>query len=335
MDRVSVALYTDSIADTLALARLADQTRIELLWNTEFHNKNGYVRLAAMAAATQRIKVGTGIAYAFVRTPLLNAAAAADLDELSGGRMVLGLGTGTKRMNEAWYSTPFEHPAPKLKEVCEILRLVWASHQGPAVRYSGRFYNIDVQPYSRPFQLRERIPIYLAGVNPTILRMIGSTADGLVGHPIASRLYLKEIAAPAIAEGAQKAGRDPTEVDLASYIITSVHPDRATARREVKHQIAFYSTVKTYDVILDLHGFEREKEGIRAAFRKMDIQGMVDAVSEEMVDAMAIAGTPDECRAQLKRWDGLIDLPILYSPHFGIDPQRVVENHRAVIETFG
>src|SRR5205823_1177487 len=107
------------------------------------------------------------------------------------GRMLLGLGTGTKRMNEEWYGMPFEHPAPKAGELCTLLRHVWASPRGP-IDFAGRYYRIKVPNYSRPGQVRESIPIYLAGVNPLMVRTAAELADGLVGHPIYSQRYIRD-----------------------------------------------------------------------------------------------------------------------------------------------
>src|SRR3712207_3547005 len=178
----------DSIAEMVELTRLAESAGFDLAWSWEFFNKNAFVRLAAMASATTRIGLGTGIAYAFGRSPLLTASAAADLDELSGGRLVLGLGTGTKRMNEEWYGMPFERPAAKVAELCRLLRHIWASAGGP-MRFQGQFYNLAVPQYTRPGQVRETIPIYLAGVNPIMVRTAAEASDGLVGHPIYPRSY--------------------------------------------------------------------------------------------------------------------------------------------------
>jgi probable F420-dependent oxidoreductase len=331
--RRSIVVVADPIAEMAELARLAEQAGFDLVWSWEFFNKNAYVRLAAMAAATSRVQLGTGIAMAFARSPLLTASAALDLDELSGGRMLLGLGTGTKRMNEDWYGVPFEHPAPKLAELCGLLREVWSHPDGP-VDFDGRYYRLSVPNYSRPSQLRRRMPIYLAGVNPLMIRTAAEAGDGLVGHPIYTRSYLRDYVRPAVEAGLRRARKPRAEFDLASCVIVSVCHDREQARQEARQQIAFYATVRTYDLLLDSSGFSREKEALRAAFRTMDISGMAAAVSDEMLAATAIAGTPDDCREQLAAYDGLIDTAIFYPPTFGVEPQRVRENHRLIVETF-
>ena len=333
MRRRSIVLAMDSIAEMATVARLAEAAGFELAWSWEFFNKNAFIRLAAVASATSRIGLGTGIAYAFGRAPLLTASAAADLDEISGGRLVLGLGTGTKRMNEEWYGTAFERPAARAAELCQVLRKIWSSAEG-GLTFRGSFYELAVPQYARPGQVRETIPIYLAGVNPTMVRTAAESADGLVGHPIYPRSYLRDYVRPAVDEGLRRAGRARDGFTVASCVIVSVSRHREQARREARQQVAFYSTVKTYDLLLDSAGFSREKEAIRSAFKSVDVDAMSAAVSDDMLAATAVSGTPDDCRKQLDAYDGLIDLPMLYAPTFGVDAERVLENHRLIVETF-
>ena len=108
----------------------AEAAGFESVWTIEFFNANGLVRLAAIATATQRVKLGSGIAYAFMRSPMLAASAAMDIDEISGGRMILGLGSGTKTMNENWYSMPFnDPPAPRIKDAIGLIRAAFAAQR--------------------------------------------------------------------------------------------------------------------------------------------------------------------------------------------------------------
>lgn len=334
MQGISLVLMVRPIATMIELAQAAEAAGFDAVWAHDFKDRNAFVRLAAVAMHTRRIAVGTAIAYILARSPMLDVTAALDLDELSGGRMILGLGTGTKRMNESWYGVPFSHPAARMREAVQLIRAAIKAADQERFRFDGRFYQIDIVPYGRPGAVRDRIPILVAGVNRGMVRVAGAVSDGLVGHPLASRRYLREVVRPTLAEAAREAGRDPSAVPVYGFVITSIARDGAQARREAKHQIAFYSTVRTYDAILDLHGWEREKQGIREAFRRLDIAAMADAVSDAMVDEIAVAGTPEECRAQLARLEGLVDVPVLYSPTFGIAPERVAENHRLIIETF-
>ena len=151
MARYGLILAGTSIQDQVAAARLAEARGFHSVWVTEFFNQHGFVRLAAVAAQTQRVKLGTGIAYAFMRTPMLAASAAMDIDELSGGRMILGLGSGTRSMNEKWYSMPFEHPpAPRMREAVRLVRAAFAAGGGGGLSFEGKYYNISIPQYRRP-----------------------------------------------------------------------------------------------------------------------------------------------------------------------------------------
>jgi probable F420-dependent oxidoreductase len=335
MQRRAIALFTPTIRDMMDIAKLADDAGFDSVWNGEFFNRNGLVTLAAVALNTARTKIATGIAYAYMRNPVLNATGAMDLDELSGGRMILGLGSGTKSMNEGWYGQPFEpRSATKMKECLALIRKIWASHKGMGVRFDGEFYRINIPAFVRPQAVRDRIPIYVAAVQKGMLRIAGEVADGLVGHPLYSRKYLREFIKPNLEIGAKRAGRSLKDLDISTLLITAVSPDRQQAIQDAKNQIAFYASVKSYEGILNLHGWEQQKLAIWEHFRTFNLPKMAEAVTDDMVEQIAIAGTPDECRDQLKHWDGLIDLPILYTPTAGVRAGRVMENHRLIVETF-
>jgi probable F420-dependent oxidoreductase len=335
MQRRAIALFTPTIKDMMEVARLADEAGFDSVWNGEFFNRNSLVTLAAVAQATKRTKIATGIAYAYMRNPVLNAAGAMDLDELSGGRMILGLGSGTKSMNEGWYGQPFEpRSAAKMKEYVALVRKIWASHKGMGVKFEGQFHRINIPAFVRPYAVRDRIPLYLAAVQKGMLRTAGEVADGLVGHPLYSRKYIAEYIKPNLEIGAKRAERGVKDLDVTSLLIASISHNREQALREAKNQIAFYASVKSYEEILNLHGWEKQKLAIWEHFRTFNLPKMAEAVTDDMIEQIAIAGTPDECREQLKKWDGLIDLPILYTPTAGVRADRVMENHRLIVETF-
>jgi probable F420-dependent oxidoreductase len=333
--RKSLILIHDAIADLVEQARLAEEAGFEAVWLTDFYNRDAFVRMAMVGQATSRIKIASGIAYAFARSPVMTAAAAADVDEITKGRVILGLGTGTRRMQESWYALKYEAPAKKAAEVIRLLRELWKAPPNRPFRFQGDFYPIAIDLFGRPGRVRDSIPIYLAGVNKLMVRAAGEVADGLVGHPLYSRRYLEERVRPAVAEGLARAGRDASSFDLAGYVITSISEDREQAREEAGRQIGFYATTYTYYPILDLHGWETEKSAIRAAFERFDLAGMGAAVSDDMIDQISIAGTPDDCREKLKAYEGLLDHALLYPPSIGVRPDRVSENYRLIRENFG
>jgi probable F420-dependent oxidoreductase len=325
--KLGLILSAPTIADQVAAARHAEARGFDSVWTIEFFNMNGFVRLAAVAAATQRVKLGTGIAYAFMRTPLLSASAAMDIDEISRGRMILGLGSGTRSMNERWYSVKFDDPpAPRIKEAVQLVRAAIAAQKGGGLRFQGRYFQIDIPQYSRPNAARQHIPVYIAAVNKGMIRAAAAVADGLVGHPIFTRKYIREAVLPELAG---------SKCALTPYVVCSVSNDVDQARREARAQIAFYYTTKLYHSVLDVHGWRPIGEKISEAFRKGDWAAMSAAVPDELVDEIAIAGRPDEVRDRLKQWNGLTEQPILYPPTIGASPERQRENLAAIADTFG
>ncbi|UUY05146.1 LLM class flavin-dependent oxidoreductase [Svornostia abyssi] len=313
------------LADIAESARMAEAAGFGSAWATEFYDRSATISLAAMACATSTMTLGSAIAYAFGRTPLVWAAEARDLDELTGQRLIIGLGTGTRRMQRDWHGLDGEHPASRMEELVPLIRRLLRLHEGP-VHHEGRFYRVDVRP-TAPVGPPPRIdlPIYLAGVNPRMVQAAGTVGDGLIGHPLFTPEYVRDVVRPALGRGAEIAGRD-APVPIASYITCSVAEDREAARQAARAVVAFNSTVKTYRVIHRHHGFESQAEAIRERWLAGDFMGAVELVSDDMLDTIALAGTADEVRARFaERWDGVYDRPLLWPPAFlGHDGVRAV-----------
>src|SRR6266576_4631068 len=204
---ISLVTSSGGPAELAEAARLAERAGFASVWATEFYDRSATVALAAMAQTTTKIGLGSAIAYAFGRTPLVLAAETRDLDELSGGRMTLGLGTGTRRMQQDWHGLDGEHPASRMEELVPLLRRLWRLHEGP-IEHDGRFYRLHVRPTAAVAPpLRTEIPVYMAGVNPRMIEAAGRVGDGLVGHPLFTPEYVREVARPALARGAEHTGR--------------------------------------------------------------------------------------------------------------------------------
>jgi probable F420-dependent oxidoreductase len=331
--------YGIGIGGPLALvgpiAKRIEGAGFESCWAAETTN-TAFVTASVAIQATSSINVGTAIALAFPRSPTITAMTAWDLDELSGGRFLLGLGSQVKRVNEQRFSVPFEHPAPKLREYAQVLRTVWAANRGELVAHRGRFYTVTMPTFHARLQPERRpVPIYLAAVGPLMSRVCGEVADGVIGHPLASARYLREIVVPAVAEGAQHAGRKSEECNITASPMISICDDVDVARREVKLQIAFYATTRTYGPILALHRREHLIADLRAAFESGDTDRMIELIDDELCDAIAVAGPPHEARERLEEWDGVADRLLLGGPWYGVRAGRMTENYEALIETFG
>ena len=333
--RMGLVLMGGSARADVELAERAERAGFDSVFTIEFFNRHGYVPLGAIAQATDRIRIGTGIANAFTRSPLLHASAAMDLDELSGGRMILGLGSATRRMNQDWFDVPFSAPAARMRELIELLQAAFAAQKGGGLRWEGEHWNLNVPMYSRPGAARDTIPIWIAAVNRGMIATAGAAADGLVGHPIATRRWHSEVTLPGLREAEEKNGREPGACLLAPYVLTSIQESREDAVRDAKSQIGFYYTTSLYHSILDIHGMREVGKACQAAFRKMDFKAMAEAVPDELVDEIAIACTPDEARDRLAQWEGLTEDPLIYPPSIGVSPERMKSNGDAIFDIFG
>ena len=328
-------LMGGSARGDLELAVRADAAGFDSVFTIEFFNRHGYAPLGAIAQATSRVRIGTGIANAFTRSPLLHASAAMDLDELSDGRLVLGLGSATRRMNEDWFDVPFSAPAPRMEELVNLIRAAIAAQGGVGFRWEGKHWNLNVPIYSRPQAARDAVPIWVAAVNRGMIAAAGRAADGLVGHPIATRRWHREVTLPGLRKAEGAAGRESGACALKPYVMTSIQEKREDAVRDAKSQIGFYFTTALYHTILDLHGMREVGEKCRAAFKAFDFAALADAIPDELVDEIAIACTPDEAVDRLAQWDDLTDEALFYAPAVGVPPERLRANQDATLDLFG
>ena len=330
--QIGICAFAPDIETMASAAGAADRAGFDSVWTSELYNRSATVTLAAMAQATSACAVGSGIIYGVGRSPLMLAAEARDLDELSKGRLILGLGNGTRRMISDWHGLDGDAPATRMEELVPLIRRVWHLNEGP-VDHDGRFYRLKISALDDLASAPARdIPIYTAGVNPRMIETAGRVADGLLGHTLFSPRYIQEIVRPALARGVLHAGRDPADVALATYTLAVAHEDEEHARREAAAMIAFYGSVKSYGELFDVCGFTRQAGLIQEAFRARDVEAMVGAVSEEMIDEFALAGTPQQVRDGLRRFDGMVDHVVLSPPSFRITPERAGEILATLIE---
>lgn len=321
-----------AMADMLHYARMAEEAGADSVWAAEAW-RDAFVPLTAMASVLQRVRVGTAIAQ-FARPPVLTALSALSLAEYTSGRFVLGVGTAPPEWNKNWHGLEVRKPVARMREYIECIRTVWTATTTQPVSYAGEF--IQVKDYLRFIPaLYDRVPIYLAGVNRHMIRLAGSHADGLILGPLNTPKYLTEVVHPNLQQGMARAGRSRQEVELCGVKICAVNKDPREARALARHAIAFYTTIPYYDIVLEPMGFGEAARAIRAALSRQDIPGMLRAVTEEMVDALALAGTPDDVRRQVGQFDGLVDTMLLSCPYFAVEAEEAKANHQAMIEAFG
>ncbi len=226
LDRISIAAIGGTAAELASEARAAEEAGIECLWAPELF-RSSVTQATYLGAITERIQVGTGIAWAFTRSPFILAISALDIDEISGGRFRLGLGAGVKRLNETWHGVEYGRPAPHLKESIEAVRLIMQqAHRGEPIRFQGSYHDIDIKGWVRPHPpVRESVPIYTAAVREGMARMAGDVADGLIGHPMCSMRWLEEVLIANFETGLQRSGRSRSDLDFIPTVCCAISDD--------------------------------------------------------------------------------------------------------------
>ncbi len=316
--------------------RAAESLGFAGLWTSETKH-DSFLPLAVAANATERLSLGTSIAIAFSRSPMVTAQVASDLQDLSGGRFILGLGTQVKAHVTRRFGMPWGRPAARLKDYILALRAIWESFQTESgLDYEGEFYRHTLMsPFFNPGPIEHpEIPIYIAGVNTRLATLAGELCDGFHVHPFHTTDYVRQVVEPAIEEGAQKENRSSKDVELATsvFIITGESEEQiAEQRQKMRAQAAFYASTPTYRTVLDVHGWGEVGERLGKLARAKKWDEMPELITDEMLHAFAIEATPDEVGpALVKRYEGLIDRVALYLPFV---PGERDEFWRATIET--
>ncbi|GAA1499689.1 LLM class flavin-dependent oxidoreductase [Dactylosporangium maewongense] len=306
-----------TLREQLDAARRAEAAGAAVVWAPELH-RSAPVTAAALAARTHTVGVGTGIALAFARSPFLTALSALDLDELSGGRLRLGLGTGVQRLNEDWHGVAWSRPVQRLRETVAAIRLVVAgAHTGEPVDLDGDLVRLRIRGYRRPYPpLRTEIPVYLAGVGPAMVALAGEIGDGWISHELCSPSYLSSHVLPRL--------RPRPGFEVVVSACCAVDDDPAAARAAAAGVVGFYASVRTYADLFAFHDLAEEQRGVIEAFRGgLPADGLAGAVAPAMVDRLTLSGTPDEVASRIAAYSGLAAAVKLSPPTHGLPAERI------------
>ncbi len=311
-------------------ARKMEAIGYDCLWTSETQH-DPFLPLAVASASTSSIKLGTSIAVAFPRSPMVMAYTAWDLQKASAGRFILGLGSQVRAHNQRRFSVKFESPGPKLREVVLALRAIWDCWQnGTPLKFDGQFYKFDLMtPFFNPGPIAHpKIPVFIAGVNPYMCRMAGEVCDGLHVHPFHTTKFLREYVHPAVKEGLRASGRSQQDFKYATasfVVVGDTERERAQNAEAVKQQIAFYASTRTYEPVLAAHGWEGIVPELHAKSLEGDWKGMKELISDEMLDTIAVSGTYENIGRKLReRYDGLLHRISLYQPYeAAVDDSRL------------
>jgi probable F420-dependent oxidoreductase len=326
--KLDTGLMAASLRDVPKAAKAAEEMGFDALWTAETSH-DPFFPLVLAAEHTQRIKLGTSIAVAFPRSPMVLAQIAWDLQEQSGGRFILGLGTQVKGHNERRFGVKWEHPGPKLREMIQMIHAIWDCWQnGTRPSFQGKFYTFTLMTpfFSAGPIAYPRPAIYIAGVNEYMCRLAGELCDGFHVHPFHSIKYLNDVTMPNIERGLQKSGRQRSDVAMSStaFVIAGNNRDEIEAAKgPVRQQISFYASTRTYIGVLEAHGWGETCYRLNEKAAKGDWAGMAQEITDEMLEVYAVTGTYDEIAEKVKKkYAGYLDRVAFYFPFHAGDRER-------------
>lgn len=289
--------------------------------------RTAYLNAAVASQAAPGLDLSTGVAVAFPRSPFVTAATAWELQEATGGRFRLGLGTQVRTHVVRRYGMPFERPGPRLRDYVLAVKACFAAFRTGRLDHHGEFYNLDfITPQWNPGPIDSPDPkVDVAAVNPWMLRMAGEVADGVHIHPIGEPGYLRRHVLPNIAAGAAKAGRADSDVAVIVPVLTitgDTDAERAAEREFVRASMSFYGSTPNYAFIWDEAGFEGTTARIREKQKAGDFAGMAAQITDEHIAAFATESTWDGLAGALReKYDGLASRIVLYNAL--MDPARI------------
>ncbi|MCX6453017.1 MAG: LLM class flavin-dependent oxidoreductase [Actinobacteria bacterium] len=322
--------WGETLEELVDAGRRAEAAGADVIWVPELH-RSATVGAAALAAGTSTVGVGTAIALAFTRSPMVTALEALDVDEMSGGRFILGIGSGVQRLNEDWHNAQWGKPVAHMRETIAIIRhFIANSHLGERMTVEGEYERIDIRGYQRPFApVRTEIPIYVAGMGPVMTKLAGEIGDGWISHELCSPRYMREQLLPWLEEGLAKSGRPRKKFDVVVSAACAIDDDPQVAKRWNAGLIGFYATVKTYAEFFEFHGLAAEQQAIIEKFKSgVSSDHLGDIVPDHMVDALTLAGTAEEVRDRISEYEGIVDSVKLTPPTHGLtaDITRKAQN---------
>lgn len=295
------------LADNLALAQAAETLGYDSVWAAEAYGSDAVTVLAAVAARTHRIGIGSAVLQIPARTPAMTAMTAATLDALSQGRFRLGLGVSGPQVSEGWHGVRFADPLGRTREYIDLVRLALRRRRLvadgehftlPLPDGPGKALVLSLQP------VRAEIPVYLAALGPKNLRLTGELADGWLAI-----FFDPETGADAVSRihtAAAAAGRDPAAIDINAQVPVSVHGDPRVAADRIRAHAALYiggmgsKTENFYHRLASSMGFEAEADAVQERFLARDYVAAAAAVPFEFIDRTSLLGSPDRIRGRLQ-----------------------------------
>ncbi|MCA1839436.1 MAG: LLM class flavin-dependent oxidoreductase [Actinobacteria bacterium] len=323
---MSLPLEGIGVEETVELAKLAESNGYTDIWSAESGAADGLTPLAAISSVTSKVRLGTAILPVYIRPPALLAMSASSMQMLSGGRFVLGIGTSSSIIIEKWMGMNFEAPLKRMRETVAYLREALG---GKKVDFEGDTFK------SRGFRLGtgapQPVPIYIGALGPRMLRLAGEIADGVVlwlftPDGVKDALYQ-------VRKGAASVGRDPDEIDVVARIVVAMDEDAEFLKYMLRRTTTTYAMVDVYNRSLARQGFETEAAQIAKLWAEGDREGAANAVTDEMLSSLYVAGDKAACVTQLQRFrEAGVKTPVVFPVSVAGEPSERLAKAREVIQ---
>ena len=285
---LDIIAHPGKLRDSQEHAQQVEAAGFGSVWWTD-SGRSAYLAATASALGTERLQIGTGIAVAFPRSPMVTAGIAWELAASTNGRFVLGLGSQVKAHIERRYSAEFAPPGPRMKEYVESVKAIFRAFAGEEkLSYEGKYYNFSLLPPTwspGPIEVPAP-PVYISAVLPYMSRLVGEVADGIHVHPFHSPEYVKDVQRMAIEEGLERSGRSLDAITFSCPIMTAVGDTDEELERTREHarmMIAFYGSTRTYSPVFEHHGYDGLSNELHDLQKRGDIPGMKALITDDVL----------------------------------------------------
>jgi len=284
-----------SIEQSIARVQRAEELGYESAYVTHIAGRESLTVVTAYAMRTQKIRVGTGVVPIYTRTPATMAQTAATIDDLSGGRLNLGLGVSHRPVVEGWHGQTIDRPVAEMREYASIVRAILRGEQPPAgEKWRTGFQLSGYGPFPE-------LPIYVAALSPGMLRLAGEIADGVILW-LCTPPYIRDVVIPMVREGRERAGKSLEGFDIVPAVPTAAVEDPAVAHASLRRELLPYFGLPFYRAMLERSGFADEIAAFDAAAGTGDGDAMQQAISERFLDTLAAVGDADAVKAGIDRY---------------------------------
>lgn len=308
----------------MAMGQQMEKTGFEGVFMLQLYGPP-FAALATISAGTSRLKVGTGVAVESSRTPFESAFIAMDMDRLTDGRFVFGLGASLPATTVGMHGLPNHKPIAHLKDTVSAIRHVIAGAHKGLQPYSGEFYKADYKEIIlMPPPVREHIPIWIGCLREKMTLTALEIADGVMGHSLWSAQFTNQHIAPMIEQSLQQTGRRREDIEVSSWPFVAVNDDKQQAINDARPTVAYYAGMEAYEYIFAAQGYlEQAKLCQEAAVRQSDLASVIDKIPDQMVTDFVACGSPDDVLEQIEPFWNVADALCPTTPFIGLSLEQM------------